>query len=75
VLLDQPDRLLGAAFLVRADGEAEMPRRDRALVVCEDDLATRQGDALDADEDVPARTRALSGSNTGVESFVATVTG
>ena len=78
MLLDQADRLLGAALLVGADREAEVARRDRALIVGEHDLATREGHALYADEDVhraQERTRELSGSNTGVESFVTTVTG
>ena len=75
VLLDEPDRLLGAALLVRADREAEMAGRDRPLVVGEDDLAAGQRHPLDADEDVHERTRVLSGSNTGVESLLATVTG
>ncbi len=75
VLLDQPHRLLGPALFVRADREAEVPGRDRPLVVGEHDLASRQGDALDAHEDVHERTRELSGSNSDVESAEPTVTG
>ena len=75
MLLDQPDRLLGPALLVRADGEAEVPGLDRALVVGQRRLAAGERDPLDADEDVHDRTRLLSGSNSGVESAEATVTG
>ena len=75
MLLDQPDRLLGATLLVRADREAEMASRDRALVVGQDDLAAGQRHPLHAHEDVHERMRVFSGSNTAVESVVCTVTG
>ena len=75
VLLDQADRLLGAALLVRADREPEVSSLDRLLVVGQGDLAAGQRHALDADEDVHERTRELSGSKIGVEPATATVTG
>ena len=81
VLLDEPHRLLHAALLVRADGEAEVARLDRLLVGGEHHLPAGERDALDADEDVhvstgsAARTRSLSGSKIGVEPATATVTG
>src|SRR5581483_2261903 len=80
VLLDEADRLLDAALLVGADREAEMPGRDRPLVLGEGDLAAGQRHALYADENVHvaigsgagwmSRTRALSGSKSDVESLV-----
>src|SRR5262249_23044038 len=63
------------ALLVRADGEAEVPRLDRLLVGREHDAAAGDRHALDADQDPHARTRAFSGSNSGVEPARATVTG
>src|ERR1019366_1795221 len=75
VLLHQPDRLLDGALLVRTDREAEMAGLDRLLILGQRDLAPGQRHPLDADQDVHERTRELSGSNTGVESMVATVTG
>ena len=74
--LDDPDRLLDRALLVRADGEAEVAGVDRLLVGGQRDLAGGRRDALDADQDVhQARTRAFSGSNSGVEPTTSTVTG
>ena len=75
--LDDPDGLLDRAFLVRADREAQVAGIDRLLVGGQRDLPGRRRDALDADEDVhrQARTRAFSGSNSGVEPTTSTVTG
>ncbi len=75
VLLDEPHRFLDAALLVRADREPEVLGRDRLLVRSEDDLASRHRDPLDAHEDVHERTRAFSGSKSGVGPATATVTG
>ena len=75
MLLDDPDGLLDAALLVRADREAEVAGLDRALVAGEDDLAAGDRHALDADEDVHERMRVFSGSKIGVEPATATVTG
>ena len=77
IRLDQPDRLLDRALLVRADREPEIARVDRLLVGGQGDLSGRRRDPLDADEDVhdQARTRLLSGSNSGVEPTTSTVTG
>ena len=76
MVLDDPDGLLDAALLVRADREAEVAGLDRALVVGEDDLAAGDRHALDADEDVHHdRMRVFSGSKIGVEPATATVTG
>ena len=75
VLLDEPHRLLDAALLVRADGEAEVLRRDRLRVLGEDDLAAGQGNPLHAYEDAHERTREFSGSKIGVGPATATVTG
>ena len=75
MLLDQPDRLLGATLLVGADREPEVAGLDRALVLGQRDLAAGQRDPLDAHEDVHERTRELSGSKIGVEPATATVTG
>ena len=71
--LDDAHRLLDAALLVRRDREAEVPRLDRLLVVGQHHLPAGDRHPLDADEDPHERTRAFSGSKTGVESFVATV--
>ena len=75
MLFDQAHSLLGATLLMRTDREAKVARGDRAVVLGQDDLAAGQRDALAADQDVHERTRALSGSNTGIESLVTTVTG
>ena len=81
VLLGQPHRLLDAALLVGADREAEVAGLELLLVRGQHHLAAGQRHALDADEDVhvstgsAARTRSLSGSNSGVEPATATVTG
>ena len=76
VRLDDPDRLLDRALLVRADGEAEVARVDRLLVGGQGDLAGRRRDPLDADQDPhQALTRVFSGSNSGVDPTTATVTG
>ena len=51
--LDDPHRLLDAALLVRADGEAEVAwSRSRAASSVSVDLAAGQRHALDADADV-----------------------
>ena len=50
--LDEPDRLLDAALLVRADREAEVPGVDRLLVVGQDDPPAGHRHALHADEDL-----------------------
>ena len=52
--LDEPDRLLDRALLVRADDEAEELGVDVLRVGGQVDPAARGGDALDADEDVHA---------------------
>src|SRR5215207_3056070 len=75
VLLDDPDGLLDAALLVRADREAEVAGLDRALVVRQDDLAAGDRHALDADEGAHERMRVFSGSKSGVDPATATVTG
>ena len=81
VFLHEPDRLLHAALLVRADREAEVASLERLLVGRQHHLAARERHALDADEDPHAGiasaafTRSLSGSKSGVESADATVTG
>ena len=53
--LDDPDRLLDRALLVRADREPEVAGVDRLLVGGQGDLPGRGRDALDADEDVHVR--------------------
>ena len=75
VRLDQPDRLLDAALLVRADREPEVLRLDRLRVLGEDDLAARHRDALDADEDPHERILVFSGSKIGAEPTTSIVTG
>jgi hypothetical protein len=75
VPLDQAHGLLGAALLVRADGEAEVARVDRALVGRQHDLAAGCGHALHAHEHVHDRILAFSGSKSGVAPATATVTG
>src|SRR5205823_3200307 len=75
VRLDDPHGLLDAALLVRRDREAEVARLDRLLVVRQHHLPAGDRYALDRDHDPHARILAFSGSKTGVESWVATVTG
>src|SRR5262245_24551751 len=75
LLLDDPDRLLDAALLVRADRVAEEPGVDRLPVRGQDDAPSRLRHALHTDEDVHDRMRMLSGSKSGVEPATATVTG
>src|SRR5206468_6348710 len=75
VPLDDPERLLHRALLVRRDREAEEARIDRLRVGRERDACSRLRDALDADEDVQLRTRVFSGSNSDRLPFTATVTG
>jgi hypothetical protein len=52
VLLDEPQRLLDSALLVRADREAEVAGVDLLLVCGERDPRAGFRDALDADRDV-----------------------
>ena len=73
--LDQANGLLDPAFLVRRDGEAEVPGLDRLGVLGEHDAPTRQWDPLDAGEDPHERILAFSGSNTPAAPAIATVTG
>ncbi len=75
VRLDQPDGLLDAALLVRADREAEVLRLDRLRVLGEDDLPARHRHPLDADEDPHDRILEFSGSKIGAEPATSTVTG
>src|SRR5699024_12820803 len=71
------DRELDRARPVRGHGVAESGTVDAGAGVVEGDGAGDVGDALDADEDVHGYLlmRSLSGSNSGVESTEATVTG
>ena len=73
--LDQPDRLLDAALLVRADREAEVLRLDRLLVGGEDDPPARHRHALHAGQDPHDRTLVFSGSKIGAEPTTSSVTG
>ena len=75
VRLDQPDSLLDAALLVRADREPEVLRLDRLGVGGEDDLPSREWNPLDADENPHDRIRVFSGSKIGAEPTTSTVTG
>jgi len=72
---DDPHGLLDTAFLVWRDRETEVARLDRLRVVGEHHLPARDRDPLHRAEDPHALTFEFSGSKTGVESFVATVTG
>lgn len=73
--LDYSHRLLHAAFLVGADREAQVARLDGLLVGGENHAPTGERHALDAHEHPHDLTRSFSGSKSGVESLVATVTG
>ena len=78
VRLDEPDRLLDRALLVRADDEAEVRGVDAPAVGGQVDPAAGGGHALDEGEDAhrpQLRIRSLSGSNSGVAPATATVTG
>ncbi len=75
VRLDQADRLLDAALLVRADREPEVLRLDRLRVLGEHDLPARHRHPLDADEDPHDRILVFSGSKIGAEPTTSTVTG
>ena len=77
VLLDKAHGLLDGAFLVGADGGAQVFRIDGPGIPRQGDPAGHRRDALDADEDLhrQARIRSLSGSNNGLEPTTATVTG
>ena len=75
VRLDEPDRLLDAALLVRADREAEVAGLDRLAVVGEDDVPAGHRHALDADEHPHERILVFSGSKIGVAPTTSTVTG
>ena len=72
---DDPHRFLDAALLVRRDREAEVLRLDRLLVGGQHHLPAGDRHALDEADDPHALTLEFSGSNTGVESLHATVTG
>ena len=72
---DDPHRLLDAAFLVRADREAEMSGLERPGIGRKHHLSAREGHPFDTDEDLHERMRAFSGSNRGREPATATVTG
>jgi hypothetical protein len=73
--LDQPDGLLDAALLVRADREPEVPGLDLLRVVREHDAPARQRHALYTNENLHERILAFSGSKIGVAPATATVTG
>ena len=76
VRLDEADRLLDAALLVRADREPEVLRLERLLVGGQHHLAAGQGNALHADQDLHQdRILRFSGSKTGRGPTTSTVTG
>src|ERR1700694_6255729 len=75
VRLDQPDRLLDAALLVRADGETKVSRLQSLSVAGEHHPSSGQRNSFDADKNFHTRIRRFSGSKTGVGPATATVTG
>ena len=76
VRLDEPDRLLDAALLVRADGEAEVARVDARASAVSTILPPVIGTRLTQTRIVHQdRIRVFSGSKSGVEPTTATVTG
>ena len=76
VRLDEPDRLLDAALLVRADGEAEVPGLDRLRVVGRARSARRSSaPASRTTSTLHDRILVFSGSKIGREPTTSTVTG